>query len=1101
MAICAACGRENPDGARFCNACGASLEIATDPREERKVVTVLFADLIGFTSRAEKMDPEDVRALLAPYHANLRSELERYGGTVEKFIGDAVMALFGAPVAHEDDPERAVRAGLAIRDWVTEQEEELHLRIAVNTGEALIALGARPEAGEGMASGDVVNTTARLQTAAPVNGILVGETTYRATRHVIDYREHEPIGAKGKAEPVDVWEAVEARARIGVDVLRRVRSPLVGRDRELEALSNVLARLRQERLPQLVTLVGVPGIGKSRLVYELMQAVERGGELTFWRQGRSLPYGEGVTYWALAEMVKAQAGILETDTDEEIQRKLTATVENLIADRTEADWIEAHLRPLAGLSAESERDADRRNEVFAAWRRFFEAMAEQRPLVLVFEDLQWADEDLLDFVDHLVEWAGSVPILVVCTARPELLERRLGWGGGKLNATTLSLSPLSNEETAQLLAGLLDQPLLEAETQQALLARAGGNPLYAEQYAQMLSERDDALELRLPESLQGLIAARLDLLPPGEKVLLQDAAVIGKVFWLGGLVEGRGRHDVEQRLHALERKGFVERARRSSVANEAEYTFRHLLVRDVSYGQIPRAARAEKHRKAADWIESLGRPEDHAEVLAHHYLHAFEYARAAGGKTEDLAERARVALAHAGDRALALNAFAAAARFYRDALGLWTAVDSERSHVLFRLGEALLRVHDQGAGEMLDEARAALLDADEPETAAEADALLAEVWWHRGDRDRCFDCLNRSFDLVRHAPSSRSKARVLSHVARFRMLADDNDAAIGVGREALAMAEELGLEQLRAHTLNTIGVARFSSGDDDGIADVERSLEMALEANAADAAARAYTNLAALLQARGDFRRHREVVAEGTRLAERFGDIPSVLHLQTHSIQSQYAAGDWQSAVRLADEFIAECESGDPRYSEVWVRTMRGAVRLARGDDDGALEDARSGLAVARNAKDPQALVPALGLSARVHAELGRTAEARQIARELLTLRGGWGWFRIDLAWVAERLGLDSELRGQFDMMHPSLGLDALRAVLEREFERAAEGFAEIGSLPDEALARLRAAERLVAEGRASAADTQLHEALAFWRSVDATRYVREGEALLAAAS
>ncbi len=482
MAICAACGQQNPDRARFCIACGASLELATDAREERKVVTVLFADLIGFTSRAEKMDPEDVRAVLAPYHANLRLELERYGGTVEKFIGDAVMALFGAPVAHEDDPERAVRAGLAIRDWVTE------------------ALGARPEAGEGMASGDVVNTTARLQTAAPVNGILVGETTYRATRHVIDYREHEPIGAKGKAEPVDVWEAVEARARIGVDVLRQVRSPLVGRHRELEALSNVLARLRQERLPQLVTLVGVPGIGKSRLVYELMQAVERGGELTFWRQGRSLPYGEGVTHWALAEMVKAQTGILETDTDEEIQRKLTATVENLVADRTEADWIEAHLRPLAGLSAESERDADRRNEFFAAWRRFFEAMAEQRPLVLVFEDLQWADDDLLDFVDHLVEWAGSVPILVVCTARPELLERRLGWGGGKLNATTLSLSPLSNEETAQLLAGLLDQPLLEAETQQALLARAGGNPLYAEQYAQMLSERDDALELRLPES-------------------------------------------------------------------------------------------------------------------------------------------------------------------------------------------------------------------------------------------------------------------------------------------------------------------------------------------------------------------------------------------------------------------------------------------------------------------------------------------------------------------------------------------------------------------------------------------------------------------------
>jgi tetratricopeptide (TPR) repeat protein len=537
------------------------------------------------------------------------------------------------------------------------------------------------------------------------------------------------------------------------------------------------------------------------------------------------------------------------------------------------------------------------------------------------------------------------------------------------------------------------------------------------------------------------------------------------------------------------------------VADEAEYAFRHLLVRDVSYGQIPRAARAEKHRQAADWIESLGRPEDHAEMVAHHCLNGLEYARAAGAETEDLAERARVALVHAGERALALNAFAAAARFYRDALALWTAADSERAHVLFRLGEALLRVRDQEAGQVLDEARASLLDAGEPETAAEADALLAEVWWHRGDRDRCFDCLHRSFDLVRHAPSSRSRARVLSHVARFRMLADENDEAIRVGRQALAMAEELGLDQLRAHALNTIGVARFSGGDDDGIADVERSLEIALEANAADAAGRAYTNLSALLQARGDFRRHREVAAEGTRLAERFGDISSVLHLQTHIIQSQYAIGDWQRAVRLADEFIVQCESGSPSYSEVWVRTMRGAVRLARGDDDGALEDARSGLAVARNAKDPQALVPALGLSARVHAELGRTAEARQIARELLSLRGGWGWFRIDLAWVAERLGIDGELRRQLDTMHPSLGLDALRAVLDREFERAAERFAEIGSLPDEALARLRAAERLVAEGRANSADTQLQQALAFWRDVGATRYIREGEALLAAAS
>jgi class 3 adenylate cyclase len=538
---CGKCGRENPDDARFCNGCAAPLADAEVAGQERKVVTVLFADLVGFTQRAERMDPEDVQAVLQPYHERLRKELERFGGTVEKFIGDAVMALFGAPVAHEDDPERAVRAALAIRDWVREQEEELQLRIAVNTGEALVALGARPAAGEGMASGDVVNTTARLQAAAPVNGILVSETTYRATRHTIDYREHDPVEAKGKAEPIHVWEAVEAHSRLGVDLLREVRSPLVGRERERALLRETLVRVREERSPQLVTLVGVPGIGKSRLVYELLDAVEQGGVLTYWRQGRSLPYGEGVTYWALSEMVKAQAGVLETDSVEEVERKLKGAVGSLLADPTEAEWVESHLRPLAGVNADAEGSADRQSESFTAWRRFFEAMADRRPLVLVFEDIHWADDGLLDFVDHLVDWATGVPILVACTARPELLERRPGWGGGKLNAATLSLSPLSEGETAQLFAALLGQPVLEAEVQQRLLAHAGGNPLYAEQYAQMHAERGDGEELPVPESVQGIIAARLDLLPSKEKHLLQDASVLGKVFWLGGLVNGRSR--------------------------------------------------------------------------------------------------------------------------------------------------------------------------------------------------------------------------------------------------------------------------------------------------------------------------------------------------------------------------------------------------------------------------------------------------------------------------------------------------------------------------------------------------------------------------------
>src|SRR5581483_5095341 len=352
-------------------------------RRERKIVTVLFCDLAGFTSRAEALDPEDVAALLERLQSALRAELERFGGTVEKFIGDAVMALFGAPASHEDDPERAVRAALAIRDWA--EEEGVELRLGVNTGEALVTVDARPAEGETMAAGDVVNTAARLQAAAPVGGILVGGQTFRSTAQAIEYREAPPVRAKGKAEPVPAWEAVAARARVGVE--RVHGAALVGRRRELALLEDALARVREERSPQLVTLVGVPGIGKSRLVLELYEAVERQPELISWRRGRCLPYGEGVTFWALGEMVKAQAGILDTDPPDEAARKLRAAAPDA--------WLESHLRPLVGIGGAPPRSAERRDEAFAAWRRFFEQLAAERPLVLVFEDVHWADTNLL----------------------------------------------------------------------------------------------------------------------------------------------------------------------------------------------------------------------------------------------------------------------------------------------------------------------------------------------------------------------------------------------------------------------------------------------------------------------------------------------------------------------------------------------------------------------------------------------------------------------------------------------------------------------------------------------------------------------------------
>ena len=746
-------------------------------------MTVLFADLVGFTSRAEQMDPEDVRAVLEPYHAHLRSELERYGGTVEKFIGDAAMALFGAPVAHEDDPERAIRAALAIRDWVREQED-LQLRIAVTTGEALIALGARPSEGEGMASGDVVNTAARLQAAAPVNGILVDETTCRATAQAISYGDHDPVEAKGKAVPIKVREALEARSRMGVDLARRAGGPLVGREKEIDLLRAALTRARQEQAPQLVTLVGVPGIGKTRLVAELFADIENDPDLIYWRQGRCLPYGEGVTYWALSEMVKAQAGILDSDTEEEVEQKLKASIVEVLPAASDAAWVEGHLRPLVGLAEAIPASGDRRAEAYAAWRRFFEALAEQRPLVLVFDDLHWADESLLDFVDHLVDWATGVPLLVVCTARPELLSRRPGWGGGKPNAATISLSPLSSDETARLVHALLERAVLPAEVQATLIERAGGNPLYAEEFARMVGEVGEQSELRLPESVQGIIAARLDALPLEEKLLLQDAAVVGKVFWLGTMerIGDRERSSAEQLLHALERKEFVRRERRSSVGDESQYAFRHILVRDVAYSQIPRSARADKHRGAAAWIEALGRPDDNAEMLAHHYLSALEFAAAAGEELPGVADRARVALRAAGDRAFALSSFASAAQFYDSALKLWREDDSDRAYVLLGYGRARAELEVEGEEALLEASSA--LEGGDGEAAAEAEIALADLYWRRGQQAESVRHRLRAGSLIEGSELSPTKVHVVGELARFHMLASELESAIRFGEEA-----------------------------------------------------------------------------------------------------------------------------------------------------------------------------------------------------------------------------------------------------------------------------------------------------------------------------
>jgi predicted ATPase/class 3 adenylate cyclase len=1092
---CPSCGHENADGARFCSQCATSLETQAPAREERKVVTCLFCDLVGFTARAEQMDPEDVRRLLQPYHARVRTELERFGGTVEKFIGDAVMAVFGAPVAHEDDPERAVRAALSIRDALGE-EGELEVRIGITTGEALVALAARPDAGEGMASGDVVNTAARLEAAAPTNGILVDETTYRATERAIEFGERRSVEAKGKADVVAVWEAIRARAQVSVERVGGAR--LVGREQELTLLRETLARVVRDREPQLVTLVGVPGIGKSRLVYELFQTIETGDYgLVYWRHGRSLPYGEGVTFWALGEMVKAQAGILESDGPEHAGEKLRGAVERFITDSADADWIERRLRPLAGLDTD-ESTGDRRDEAFAAWRRYLESIADERPLVLVFEDLHWADEALLDFVDHLVEWASGVPLLVLGTARPELLVRRPGWGGGKVNSSTILLSPLSEEETALLLHALLGRSTLDAELRARLLEHAGGNPLYAEEFTRMLVLRPH--DVVLPETVQGIIAARLDTLPMEEKELLQDAAVLGRVFWLGAL--GRERWTLEERLHSLGRKEFVSRNRRSSVAGEEEYVFRHALVRDVAYEQIPRSARADKHRAAAEWIESLGRPDDHAEMVAHHYTAALDYARAAGQDAGPLAAQGRIALRDAGDRALTLNAFAAAAHYYALAVAAWPDDEEERPELLLKLARAYHLSGHERQEASLEEAHDAALAAGQVELAAEADAVLAELWWFRGDPVRSSTHLERARALVEELPTSHAKARVLSQVSRYRALAGAHEEGIRIGEQVLAMAEELELPELQAHALVNIGLARANMGDASGLEDLTRAVEIARTAGSSEIG-RAVNNLAVSKWTLGDLRAGRELMGEAVAHAERLGLANQARFSRNVELWLLFREGRWDDALPETEEFLAACEAGTPHYHEGGMRLRRAEVRLARDDTEGALLDLRRIVPLARKARDPQQRVPWLSGCAQLLFEAGEIEEARELAREALGAQGtspGFGGL-VDLALVAKDLGCADELAAVLERGARTKWVDAALAALADDFGRAADLLDEIGDVVLEAIACLRAAEQLVATGRRAEAEEQLERALAFWRSVRATRYIRQAETLLADAS
>ena len=1067
--------------------------------EERKVVSVLFADLVDSTARADRRDPEDVRAMLIPFYRLLRQELERFGGTVEKFIGDAVMALFGAPVAHEDDAERAVRAALGIREAIErlngEQRLDLLVRTGIATGEALVALAARPGEGEGMASGDVVNTGFRLAAAAAPGAIVVDETTYRATRDAIEYRSSGQVEAKGKAEPIPIWlaEGVQAAAE------RRRTPPLVGREAELGELRAARERARTSGQPQLVTLVGGPGIGKSRLVREL--CVESGTDIA-WLQGRSLPYGEETPFWALAEILKTHAGILRTDGPEEAERKLRAALPAALAAE-ESGWVESHLRALVGLAQEAPSG---REERFAAWRRLLEAIAADQPLTLVFEDLHWADEGLLEFVDYLVAWASG-PLLVLCTARPELVERYPGWARAYAGATTISLGPLEERATIELVAESLGRTALPEHVEAALVGRVEGNPLYAKEYARMLLDRgllrEERSELPLPESVQAVIAARLDALPAEEKNIVQDAAVVGRACWVGVLAAlgGLPRYEVGGRLEALERKEFLRREPSSSVAGEAQYSFHHVLVRDVAYTQIPRRARAEKHQSSAEWLEALkSSREDLAEMIAHHYQCALELADVAGLETTALQEQTRLALRAAGERALRLNAHTPARRYLEAALELTLEDDPQRPQLLFAYGKALAHGEQTGA-DVLREARDGFAAAGDLAAAVEVDVELSDLLRMQGSHDESFETLARARQLVADEPPSPSKAQVLSKLAAFLMFADRNEEAIATGFEAFLMADELDLPGVRSHALNNIGFARAALGDRGGIADLERSIAISLEINSPEAL-RGYINLGSLLANLGDLERAFAMYHEGEKLADRFGDMRGSLWFTAEAMYEAYWSGSWEEALALIEKLLREERA--LQVTRFDSRLVRGWIRLARGDAAGALDDAETVLEFARGG-EAQFLLPALSFEARALLGVGREEKAAEAAMEALERwvsgAGTYSSFWLaDVAVVVCGVGREHELLRATETVHSaSKWVEAARAYADGRPAESAALYREIGSEPDAAYAGMRAAERALAAGDRSTAEAQLESAFAFYREVEAAAYAREARALLGA--
>ncbi len=1008
-------------GARFCSACGGALTegsvATTGPTEERRIISVLFADLVGFTSHTERTDPEDSRLRLTVYHTRVRQDVERFGGRLEKLMGDGVFAVFGAPVAHEDDPERAVRAAVRVLESVQELNEAqpnlaLAVRVAVTTGEAIVQLEPTPDR-EGIV-GDVVNTASRLQSIASPGEAVVDERTFRATRHIVNFEGLDDVALKGKESKQAVWRATGLRSRYGVAVEEETTTVYVGRTDELSLLTDTFDRAVARRSPQLVTVVGEPGVGKSRLIREFRRVIDDRPDLVWWRQGRCLPYGEGVTFWAIGEVIKAQAGILDSEPTEAVTAKLRATVATLFDDPEEAAWVELRLSSLVGLTGSSAE----RSELFAAWLRFFEALAARSPLILVVEDLHWADDAVIEFLSHILDWAQDSPILLLCTARPELFSTRPDWGGGKRDAVTIGLSPLSDDETVRLMSSLAKRPLMEAGLQRALVERSGGNPLYICEFVCLAEEQGwfDRLrrgdDIPLPDSIASIIAARLDLLDPDDKAVLQAAAVIGRVFWAGALsfVEGLDPAEVQSRLRRLISRELIRPVRRPSMQGQDEYAFAHVLARDGAYKRLTREDRARLHEATARWLEAVSgeRAADVAELLAHHHATAWELAPSADDDRRRRVYRFQMA---AGDRARAFDA-GRAVRFYRSATAL-ASTGSEK-------GRPLLDIANLGIGNveesmaMLTEALEAFAEGDDNGGQAEAASQIATQEWYRGHAEESDRWHERALELAADLEPSPVLAKVLAAAASSRSLRGREDEALDLVERSMAVAQAVGDTSSYARSLVIKGTAMAQLGEGDGLDDILEGLRIQLDRNDTTRAMSTYNNAATIQIYLGNLDKGRKLIEEAITYGTNRGLPAHVDWSRNTRNEALFPLGEWDECLRVADDLVEEDAHRGGSQVGMFAKAWAASVRWYRGETAGPLATMEEALESAREIQDPQALIPVLAFLVQWTETAGDRQRATALAEEFAAVTPEHPVFLADVigavAQAMRRLGLVEKL-------------------------------------------------------------------------------------------